>query len=264
MREAPFAPGGPVGEVDRGVHPTDGSGRVRLGQVEGEAVVEGHRARRDLDEHGRHPFELASGERVLAAAGEDVDELTHSETVAAGQVAHGTALQRRAVEGDPRGDRVGFDDRPVGLVLVRIGLAPARLLVERLVVPDPDGVDPEQSGRRFGDDGMERERADVGAVLPQVLALREALLVARLLGQCAGVVPAAPGDGLVDRRPEAHHLVGAQEIRHHHEPVAPEVLDELGRQRGDRRHAAFTSQSRRGSRGCSPRARARWASRARP
>ena len=146
---------------------------------------------------------------------------------------------------------------------MRIGLAPARLLVERLVVPDPDGVDPEQSGRRFGDDGVERERADVGAVLPEVLALREALLVARLLGQRAGVVPAAPGDGLVDRRPEAGQLVGAQQIGHHHEAVAPEVLDQLGRQRGDRRHAAVTSQPRRGPRGCSPPARARSASRAR-
>ena len=120
-----------------------------------------------------------------------------------GQVAHGAALQRRAVEGDPRGDRVGLDDRPVGLVLVRVGLAPAGLLVERLVVPDAGRRRRRAVGRRLGDDGMEGQRPDVRAVLPQVLALDEALLVARLLGQRPGVVPAAPGDGLVDRRPEA-------------------------------------------------------------
>ncbi len=39
-----------------------------------------------------------------------------------------------------------------GLVLVRVGLPPARLLVERLVVPEADGVDAEQAGGRLADE----------------------------------------------------------------------------------------------------------------
>ena len=95
-------------------------------------------------------------------------------------------------------------------------------------MPDPDRLDPEKPGRRLGDHGMEGQRPHLGAVLPQVLALREALLVERLLGQGPGVVPAAPGDPFVDRGAEVHQLGGGQQVGHHHEPVAPEVLDQAG------------------------------------
>ena len=61
MREAPLAPGRPVGEVDDGVHPTDGTGAVRPGQVERQAVVEGDRPGRHLDEHRLDPGQLAPG-----------------------------------------------------------------------------------------------------------------------------------------------------------------------------------------------------------
>ena len=39
-----------------------------------------------------------------------------------------------------------------GLVLVRVGLPPARLLVQRLVVPEPHRVDAEQAGGRPADE----------------------------------------------------------------------------------------------------------------
>ena len=92
-------------------------------------------------------------------------------------------------------------------------------------MPEPDGVDAEQAGGRPGDERVEGERPDVRAVLPEVLALDEALLVTRLLPQRAGVVPAPPGHRLVDRRPEPAELVGRQQVGHHDEAVAPERLD---------------------------------------
>ena len=55
--------------------------------------------------------------------------------------------RRRRRQGDPRGDRVGLDDRPVRLILMRVGLASTRLLVESLVVPEADPLDAEQRGR---------------------------------------------------------------------------------------------------------------------
>ena len=64
---------------------------------------------------------------------------------------------------------------------MRVGLPPASLLVERLVVPNPDGVDAEQPRGGLGDQWVKGQRADLGAVLPEVLALRETLFIARLL-----------------------------------------------------------------------------------
>ena len=125
----------------------------------------------------------------------------------------------------------GLDDGPVGLVLVRVGLAPARLLVERLVVPEPDGVDAEQAGAAVSAiGGVEGQRPDVGAVLPEVLALGEALLVARLLGQRSGCRAGCAGPR-PRRRPlrTRRELVGVEQVRHHDEAVAPEVVDELRR-----------------------------------
>ena len=66
----------------------------------------------------------------------------------------------------------------VGLVLVGVGLAPAGLLVQRLIVPDADGVHAEEARRRLSHPRVEGEWANVGAVLPEVLALNEGLLVA--------------------------------------------------------------------------------------
>ncbi len=95
---------------------------------------------------------------------------------------------------------------------------------------------------------MERQRPDIGAVLPQVLALREALLVQGLVGEVPRVVPAAAGDPLVHGRAESLQLPGGQEVGHHHEPVTPEVLDQARRERGDGGHPAGSSPSPRTSR----------------
>ena len=63
------------------------------------------------------------------------------------------------------------------MILVRVGRAPARFLVERLVVPQAHAVDAEQLGRGLAERGVERQRPDRGVVLPQVDALVERLRV---------------------------------------------------------------------------------------
>ena len=63
------------------------------------------------------------------------------------------------------------------MVLVRIGLATVRFLVERLVVPQPHLVRAQQGRRGLAEPWVERERRDAGTVLPQVDALVERLLV---------------------------------------------------------------------------------------
>ena len=68
MREAALAPGRAVGEVDDRVHPTDGTGGVGPRQVEGQAVVERHRAGRHLDEHRLDPGQLPPRQRVVTVA----------------------------------------------------------------------------------------------------------------------------------------------------------------------------------------------------
>ena len=73
------------------------------------------------------------------------------------------------------------------MVLVGIGLPAAGLLVERLVVPQADPLDPEQLGGRPRHPGVKVQRSDLGVVLPQVLALDEGLLIAGLLRQDAAV-----------------------------------------------------------------------------
>ena len=141
-----------------------------------------------------------------------------------------------ALEGDPRGDRDLLGDRPVRQILVGIGLAAAGQLVQRLVVPHPQGVDAEQLSGDLPDALVERQRPDVGVVLPQVHALDERLLVAALVGQRAVVAATAPLHRGGDGGAVAVDLVVGQEIGHDDEPVLPEALDELGVDRcgGDR------------------------------
>src|ERR1700722_8634954 len=69
---------------------------------------------------------------------------------------------------------------------------------------------------------MERERADRGRVLPQIDALNERLLVGRLVAELAIVEALAARDSLIDGRAVPLELVGAEQIGHHDEPVAPE------------------------------------------
>ena len=246
----PSPRGRSVGEVDGGVHPTDGTGGVGPRQVEGESVVEGDGPGRDLDPDGLQAGQLGvNGQRVVVGAGrggEDVDERAQAEPVAAREVAHGAALEGGAVEGDPGGDGVGLDDGPVRVVLVGVGLPAAALLVQRLVVPEAHGVDAQEAGGGAADERVEAEGADVGGVLPEVLALDEGLLVSSLLGQEAGVVAAAPGHGLVDGGAVPLELVGREEVGDDDEAVAAEGLDEVGRRGLGRRGHGCSRTSRMG------------------
>ena len=147
------------------------------GEVHGQAVVEGDRTGRHRQEHRLDVSDLGLDQDVLRLTEEDVDELAHAHRVRAGDVAERAVLERRLHERDPRRDRVGFLDRPVRVVLVGVGLATVRFLDQRLVVPHAAGVDLHQFRRDLADLGVEGERRDVGAVLPQVHALQERLLV---------------------------------------------------------------------------------------
>ena len=89
-------------------------------------------------------------------------------------------------------------------------------------MPEPEFLDAEQSRGRLANNRMERERADRGRVLPQIDALNERLLVGRLVAELAIVEALAARDSLIDGRAVPLELVGAEQIGHHDEPVAPE------------------------------------------
>src|SRR5262249_9665492 len=107
----------------------------------------------------------------------------HAEAVRARDVSHGAAVERGTVERDPCRDGVALANWPVALVLVRVGQPTSRLLVERLVVPQPQRRHAEQRRRRAGDSLVEGEQSYAGVVLPEIDALLEGLLVAALLGE---------------------------------------------------------------------------------
>ena len=132
-----------------------------FGEVHRQSVVERDRSGGHLDEHRLDAADLGVGEDVVGLAEEDVDELAHADEVAPGHVAHRTRRERGTDERDPRRHRCGLGDRPVRVVLVRIGLATARLLVERLVVPEADRVDLEQLGGGLADPLVERQPRDI-------------------------------------------------------------------------------------------------------
>ena len=179
---------------------------------------------RDRRVLGRDAARLGPVLQVEAVRGEDVREGLHREAVRARHVAHAAGRAVRAVEGDPRGDGVGLGERPVRLVVVRVGRAPARLLVERLVVPQAQRRLAEQLRRGLPDPRVERERAHLREVLPQVDHLAERLLVLAALGERARVVRGARGHAAVDGGAEARDLVGSQEPADHDEAALVELL----------------------------------------
>ena len=93
-------------------------------------------------------------------------------------------------------------DGPVRVVLVRIGGASAGLLVQRLVVPQPDAVDAEQLGRGLTERGWNVSGRIVGIVLPQVDALVERLRVRGALLERRRVALAVR-DGFASRAPRS-------------------------------------------------------------
>ena len=216
--------------------------------VHGVAVVERHATSRHLDEDGFDHRELLVLEQVLGLiVSEDVHEPPHAESVGAGQVAHRSALDRRAVERHPCGERVGLGDRPVRLILVRVGDATAGLLVQGLVVPEAHRRSPQQLRREARYPRVERERPDVLVVLPQVDALHEGLLVPALLldGSCIGA--RAGRDRVVGGRAELLQLRVGQYLGNDHEAVALERLDRVRVQKvahGPRDYAAFAGAFR--------------------
>jgi hypothetical protein len=69
---------------------------------------------------------------------------------------------------------------------------------------------------------MKGEVANLRVVFPQVDALEERLLVARALGEWAGVARHPLADGRIDEGCEAIDFVRIEEIGHHHESVSLE------------------------------------------
>ena len=135
-----------VGEVDDRVHRPWPVGGVGVGQVDGQAMVERDAALGHFDEDRLDAGDLGIAEDVLGLTEEDVHELAQADGVRArGGTPIAPDVERRALEGDPRRDRVRLLDRPVRVVLVGVGGPAAGLLVEGLVVPQPNGVDPSSS-----------------------------------------------------------------------------------------------------------------------
>ena len=106
-------------------------------------------------------------------------------------------------------------------------LPPAGLLVQRLVVPEPDRGDVDQLGGGLSEAGVEREWPDVGTVLPQVHALDERLLVARALVEGPVVAGGAGAHPSSHRRAVAIDLLVGEQAGDHDEAVAPERLDHV-------------------------------------
>ncbi len=111
---------------------------------------------------------------------------------------------------------------------MHLGFAPARLLVERLVVPEADRFRADQLGGRAGDARMEGERRDLRVILPEVLTHGEAALERRLLVETARIVAGTPGDGAVDVDAETSHVGRVEQSLGAHEPVALEGSDDGG------------------------------------
>ncbi len=113
---------------------------------------------------------------------------------------------------------------------------PAGLLVERLVVPEPYGLDAEQLRRRLGDAGMEIERADVRRSPPRGSGTGRSSARSATSRRGPGVVRGCAG-----RRPRRRPTrtgparLAGQELGHHDETVPPEILDQLTRASASRR-----------------------------
>src|SRR5579863_2685518 len=118
----------------------------------------------------------------LAGAGRAEDVYVGRRIVlAARHIAHATDRFVDVDQRDPRGHGHRLRHGPLGIILVRVCLATARLLVERLVMPDANAWGAEERRREFGDPGVEGQRTHLREVFPQILALDEGLLVGRLL-----------------------------------------------------------------------------------
>src|SRR5947208_1290499 len=109
------------------------------------------------------------------------------------------------------------------MILMRVGLASAGFLVERLVVPQPKGAHTEEVTGHPSDALVEGEASNFWMVFPQVHALDERLLVAAALleGYDVGVA-ASGGDRCGDRRFVRIQLARAEEIGDDDIPVSPE------------------------------------------
>src|SRR5438045_92191 len=102
---------------------------------------------------------------------------------------------------------------------MRFGLAPARLLVKRLVVPEPHALTTEEPGSKAGDLGMEVERPDAWRVFPQHQALQEGLAVRRFLMEAARVRVCAVRHRGVYHGLEALDLCDIEQATHGDEAV---------------------------------------------
>src|SRR5215469_8869547 len=109
---------------------------------------------------------------------------------------------------------------------MRFRVASARVLVERLVVPQTQHRNPDQRCSGLRNFGMKRQRQHVGVVFPQIDALGEGLFVEGLLCQLATIITAAIAYRAINRGTKFLQLVFTEQVRHHHESVAAEVLDQ--------------------------------------
>ena len=203
-------------------------GRVRLGEVHGEAVVERDAALRHLDEHRldvRRPRDRRGCPRARrrrcsrTCAG-------RSRACRAGSPSRPTRASSPRTGSTPCTDAVSLIGQYGWSWWASVGRPPA-CLYSAWSCHSRTAVDPEQLGGGLAEPRVERERPHVGVVLPEVHALDERLLVAAPLRErrvvARGARRAPPA---VTALAVAVELVVVQEVGDDHVAVAAERLDQ--------------------------------------
>ena len=106
-----------------------------------------------------------------------------------------------------------------------IGHPPPGLLVEGLIVPDAHAVGPQKGCCHPPQDWIEAESAHVQAILPEVDALYEALLVDRFVLERAAIVPGSCADRAIYGIAVTTSFLLAENILDEQEAITLEGLD---------------------------------------
>jgi len=188
---------GPVGVIDHGHDRAHGVGVVGRCRVKRPAGVEGGIAGDERAMAGEIPSSLAHEiveEPLGCIADHFVAEVSHA--MRAVSEDHATDLAGDVDEGHPHGDGAVGVERPIHLILMPWGETPAGLLVQRLIVIQPDTVDVEQLGGDTGEASAENESPREFVVPNDSTSLHERPSVGVALLEWAPIPSASVGAGI--------------------------------------------------------------------